>query len=284
MKGLFPRPLHPLAAALVASAAFLSPSGSASVAWGQDAPPVGEGVITSGALPTDRPIRPREAAPLSEAEARAAAEPIADQVAPAAEADAAAAPAAPDGPARDAPAESAPPSDGALPPGLATADGAEVEASFLQRSRLILAKLLNNDRSVGPFGMPMDPANVKEIPLAEQYQEEEVAPQVNTSALRSALLSLPITGVYPQKGVLVLGARTFSVGGQFGMKVQDLTIRLRFEGIQNGELVFRDVETQEVTSIPFNPLPAEFEPLDKGAKKKAPGSGIIPMDDLFIAN
>jgi hypothetical protein len=83
--------------------------------------------------------------------------------------------------------------------------------------------------------------------------------------------------------MIVLGARTFEVGGQFGMKIQDLTIRLRFEGIRNGEIFFKDMETREVTSIPFNPRPSEFEPIAKGSKRE-PGQGISAMRDLFIAN
>ncbi|MDH4410256.1 MAG: hypothetical protein QE273_11630 [Verrucomicrobiales bacterium] len=67
------------------------------------------------------------------------------------------------------------------------------------------------------------------------------------------------------------------------MKLQDLTIRLRFEGIRGGEIFFKDMETSEVTSLPYNVLPAEFEPIVKGSKR-APGQGIIPMNDLYIAN
>ncbi len=180
-----------------------------------------------------------------------------------------------------------------LPPQAGMADGptppdprakSSEELDFLQRSHLILAKLLENHREVDPFGMVMDPANAKAAPfLAEQYQVEDEPQALSVSSLKSALLSLPITGVYPQREQIVIGARTFSAGGQFGMKHQDLTIRLRFEGIRGGELFFKDMETQEVTSIPFNPRPAEFEPLTKSASR-TPGSGIVPMGDLYIAN
>jgi hypothetical protein len=67
------------------------------------------------------------------------------------------------------------------------------------------------------------------------------------------------------------------------MKLQDLTIRLRFEGIREGEIFFKDTETSEVTSLPYRVLPPEFEPMVKGTKQ-APGEGILPMNDLFIVN
>ncbi|MCB1206686.1 MAG: hypothetical protein KDN18_20680 [Verrucomicrobiae bacterium] len=169
-----------------------------------------------------------------------------------------------------------------IPPGDTLKATAQI--GYLQRSNLILAKLLDNDRSMDPFGLVMDPANTKAAPvLADQYEDVDEPTVVNNSMLKDALLTLPITGVYPHKGVLVIGARTFPVGGEFGMKLQDLTIRLRFEGVRSGELFFKDMETREVTSIPFNPRPAEFEPIVKGSKREL-GSGILPMNDLFIVN
>lgn len=155
---------------------------------------------------------------------------------------------------------------------------------FLQRSNLVLGKLLDNQRSVDPFGMVMDPGSSTVAPvLADQYEEVPEATTVSNSALKNALMSLPITGVYPSKGLIVIGARSFPVGGQFGMRLQDLTIRLRFEGIRGGEVFFQDLETREITSIPYDARPAEFEPLRKGGKL-ATGNGIVPMNDLYIAN
>ena len=186
--------------------------------------------------------------------------------------------------------DSAPPAAPAAPKALPSdlpgqAAGSESQkVDFLQRSNLILAKLLESDRVVDPFGLVMDPGNAKEAPLlADQYEEEKETTVINNSMLRNALLTLPITGVYPQQEKIVIGARSFGIGGQFGMKLQDLTIRLRFEGIRGGEIFFKDMETSEVTSLPYNVLPAEFEPIVKGSKR-APGQGIVPMNDLYIAN
>ncbi len=173
-----------------------------------------------------------------------------------------------------------------VPPGKpgqsASLEGKKV--SFLERSNLILAKLQENKRPTDPFGFSMDPANAQEAPaLAEQYEEvKEETPVLNNSSLKTALLTLPITGIYPQRGIVVIGARSFPVGGEFGMKLQELTIRLRFEGIKGTDVFFKDLETQEVTSIPFNALPAEFEPLTNSGQSM--GAGIHKMSELYIAN
>jgi hypothetical protein len=155
---------------------------------------------------------------------------------------------------------------------------------FLARSNFIFGKILENQRPVDPFGLVMDPANTKVAPvLADQYSEIEETPVLNNSSLKSALMTLPITGIYPHQNRIVIGARSFTAGGQFGMKLQEITIRLRFEGIRGKNVFFKDLETQEVTSIDYNPLPAEFEPLKSG-KPQGLGTGIIPMNELFIVN
>lgn len=190
----------------------------------------------------------------------------------------------------DAPSDSSSPdpaSGETAPPGK-PGTGAEKEGKkvdFLERSNLVFAKLQNSSRPTDPFGFLMDPANVPEAPdLTMQYEEvKPETPGLNNSALKTALLTLPITGIYPQRGVVVIGARSFPIGGEFGMKLQELTIRLRFEGIKGAEVFFKDLETQEVASIPFNPLPAEFEPITRNSGNSR-GSGIVPMNELFIAN
>jgi hypothetical protein len=176
--------------------------------------------------------------------------------------------------------------NGAIPPTGAEGKGkgGASELDFIARSNFIFAKLMKSTRSMDPFGQQMDPANAKESPmLAEQYAEIEETPTLNNSSLKSALLTLPITGVYPQRNLIVIGARSFAAGGQFGMKLQELTIRLRFEGVRGKQIFFKDMETQEVTSIEFDPRPQEFEPLTNAGPQPL-GSGIVSMKELFIAN
>lgn len=162
--------------------------------------------------------------------------------------------------------------------------GEDSEIGDIARSSLIAAKILSDQRFLDPFGMAMDPANRAEVAsLAENYEETEETPTLNNSALRNALGRLPITGVYPGRQVVVVGPRAFERGQQIGLRAEGITLRLRFEGIYNRLVYFRDMETNEVTSVEFNPLPPEFEPIRPGSKRE-PGEGIHAMNSLFIAN
>lgn len=189
--------------------------------------------------------------------------------------------------AQDTPSQDAPaPASAAVAPAAPGESGVESgqKLDFLKRANLVSAKLLEDKRVIDPFGMLMDPANVQEVPVvAEEYEEVEETPVLTNSSLKTALLTLPITGIYPQRGLIVIGARSFKVGGQLGMKLQDLTIRLRFEGVRGSEVFFKDMETQEIASIPFNTRPKEFEPLTNSSSHPL-GAGIIPMNELFIVN
>jgi hypothetical protein len=184
--------------------------------------------------------------------------------------------------AEEAPAPAAGGPPGLAPPGMQTEEAKSLD--FVQRSNFILSKIRNNIRQVDPFGMPMDPTNPTERPaLADQYEEIDDVPVLTNSSLRNALKTLPISGIYPGKRVIVIGARAFSQGDQFGMKLEELTIRLRFEGLRGQKIYFKDLDTQEVASVDFNPTPKEFEPITSNTSAPQ-GNGIVPMDSLFIVN
>lgn len=186
--------------------------------------------------------------------------------------------------AEAAPADLAPPVDGSLPGPVETGEEPVKALEFLERAEFAVALVRDNNRALDPFGLPMDPANAIAAPiLADQYSELDEVPVLNNSSLKSALETLPISGIYPDKHLIVLGARSFRPGEVFGMKLEELTIRLRFEGIKGTSVYFRDMDTQEVSSVDFNPRPKEFEPIARGAKP-GPIDGIQPMGELFIVN
>ena len=155
----------------------------------------------------------------------------------------------------------------------------------VRRSNFILSKIRDNDRAIDPFGMLMDPANP--LPVAEVADEndefEEQSQTLTSSSFKKALESLPITGFYPQTQIVVIGARTLPPGSQFGMIFEGLTIRLRFEGVKGQSLYFKDMDTEEVTFIDFNPLPKGFERMTNKAEPRQ-SQGIVPMSDLFIVD
>lgn len=155
---------------------------------------------------------------------------------------------------------------------------------FVERSNSIVSKIVQNERLVDPFGFAMDPSNMSTAPaLSDQYEDAEEIPVLNASAFKTAIEGLPISGIYPKRQTVVIGARSFAKGQQFGMKLEELTIRLRVEGIKGSSIYFKDMDTQEIASFDFNPKPVEFEPIKRGMKQPR-GAGIVPMDELFIVN
>lgn len=179
----------------------------------------------------------------------------------------------------------APPTEPSVPPGTPPALAESTTGlDFLQRSSAVVASIRDNERQLDPFGFPMDPSNaVDTLAMSEEFEEMDDAPQLNASAFKTALQGLPISGIYPKRQMVVIGARSFNRGQQFGMKLEELTIRLRVEGIKGTSIYFRDMDTQEVATVDFNPKPAEFEPITK-ASKPTLGEGIVPMNELFIVN
>jgi len=172
------------------------------------------------------------------------------------------------------------------PPGAPGSDVMEAlpNLDFLQRSSSILAKIRDNERQIDPFGLPMDPTNaVDTLASSDEFEDIKESPLLNASAFKTALQGLPISGIYPRGQTVVIGARSFDRGDQFGLKLEELTIRLRVEGIKGTLIFFKDMDTQEVASVEFNPRPVEFEPIVKGSKQPT-AKGIIPMNDLFIVN
>lgn len=152
------------------------------------------------------------------------------------------------------------------------------------RTEFIIEKIRFNDRQVDPFGLAMDPANaVESMALSDQYQDLDETPVINNSTLTTALQTVPITGIYPNKQTVVIGARVFKRGDIFGMQLEELVIRLRLEGIKGTQIYFKDLDTQEVASIEYNTLPSTFEPITS-ASKPTMGAGIVPMSELYIVN
>ncbi len=156
--------------------------------------------------------------------------------------------------------------------------------SSLERTSMILSKIRDSKRVVDPFGLPMDPGGLPNgSVLADKYDEIVVEREVSETSLASALQQLTLTGAYPTAQKVVLGPRSFKKGESFGMRFGELTLRIRFEGIQKKKVYFRDMDTKELAFLDFNPIPKEFEPMFKNSHLTTP-KGIDPMNKLFIVN
>ncbi|MEM1443436.1 MAG: hypothetical protein AAGF67_13905, partial [Verrucomicrobiota bacterium] len=94
----------------------------------------------------------------------------------------------------------------AAPEAAESAPAAEEKLDFVARSESVVDRILSNSRQVDPFGMAMDPTNMVETSrLADQYSELDETPVMTNSALKNALETLPITGIYPEQHTIVLG-------------------------------------------------------------------------------
>ena len=157
-------------------------------------------------------------------------------------------------------------------------------SSQLERMSMILTKIRDNERVVDPFGLPMDPGGLPSGSiLADQYEEIVEKTEVSATSLASALQQLSLTGAYPGDQKIVVGPRAFKRGEEFGMRFGELTLRIRFEGIEKAKVYFRDMDTKELAFLDFSPRPQEFEPMFKNSRLTTP-EGIDSMDNLFIVN
>lgn len=175
--------------------------------------------------------------------------------------------------------------EGESQPGLPDRSDAKSNSfASLERTSMVLTKIRDNKRAVDPFGLPMDPGGLPSgSVLADQYDEIVEEREVSATSLASALQQLSLTGAYPAVQKVVVGPRSFNKGEEFGMRFGELTLRIRFEGIEKKKVYFRDMDTQELAFLDFNPRPQEFEPMFKNSLLTMP-DGINPMNKLFIVN
>ncbi len=118
------------------------------------------------------------------------------------------------------------------------------------RTGIIIEKIDGNLRNVDPFGLPMMPD--KNVPVEDPgptEKEEPVegpnGPELKEFAIRAAE-KIPITGVYPDRQVLVVKGRLMDAGKSIVVRVENVEITLKFLGLNDDGIHFRDVDTGEV--------------------------------------
>lgn len=172
-----------------------------------------------------------------------------------------------------------------VPPGVSEAPTSGAQSiSTYERTNMAVAKIRDNERAVDPFGLPMDPGGIPDgSMLADQYAEIVEVRETSATSLSSALQQLTLTGAYPADQKIVVGPRSFKRGDEFGMRFGELTLRIRFEGIEERKVYFRDMDTKEMAFLDFNARPQEFEPIYNNSQLSTP-DGIDAMNKLFIVN
>ncbi len=118
------------------------------------------------------------------------------------------------------------------------------------RTGMIIEKIDGNLRNVDPFGLPMMPD--KNVPVEDPgaTEKEEPVEGPNGPALKEfairAAEKIPITGVYPDRQVLVVKGRLMDAGKSIVVRVENVDITLKFLGLNEDGIHFQDVDTGEV--------------------------------------
>lgn len=119
---------------------------------------------------------------------------------------------------------------------------------FLKFARDLVEKLEKRDREVDPFGMAMDPEHELAMPVVEAT-EEEGDEKVKTS-LEEALSKFHVTGVFPSRREVMIGAQTLGVGDQLVIKHQGAEFHMEIADIDTKEVRLRDTDTGEKATVP----------------------------------
>lgn len=160
---------------------------------------------------------------------------------------------------------------------------------FLKIAQGVMGKLESRNQKEDPFGMAMDPENeLPEVEAADEPVQESEEEAVLKTSLQEALTKLNITGVFPARKMIMIGAQELGVGDEIVIDFKETRFDLDILKITNTELVLKDRETQEEANVAIGlsgGLPA-------GMTRKAPAataedttrqeSTIVPMSSRTI--
>lgn len=160
---------------------------------------------------------------------------------------------------------------------------------FLKIGQNVLGKLDSREQAEDPFGMAMDPENA----LPETEVAEEVVPDgeeevVLKTSLEEALTKLSITGAFPDRKQIMIGAQELGVGDDIVIDYKETVFTLRIMQITSSELTLKDQETQEVGKLAIGfsgALPAGMtRQVPKATEEDATRqeSTIVPMSSRVV--
>ena len=120
---------------------------------------------------------------------------------------------------------------------------------FLKIGQGVMKKLEDRSEKEDPFGMAMDPED--ELPEIEAAAEglEEGEEQALRTSLQEALTKLNITGVFPARKLVMIGAQELGVGDEIVIEFKETVFNLKILKITNTELGLKDSETQEEATL-----------------------------------
>jgi hypothetical protein len=160
---------------------------------------------------------------------------------------------------------------------------------FLKVGQDVLGKLDSRDQAEDPFGLAMDPED--ELPEVEGSSEPMVEGEEETvirTSLQEALTKLSITGAFPGRKQIMIGAQELGVGDEIVIDYKETVFSLNILKITSSELVLKDRDTQEEASIPIgfsNALPEGMSrqvPSTTVEDKAREESTIVPMSSRAV--
>lgn len=120
---------------------------------------------------------------------------------------------------------------------------------FLGKSQNVLKKLEDKDRKEDPFGMAMDPEEELPEVVAEAGQEETEEELPSKTSLQEALQKFQVTGIFPSRGEIIVGAQNLGVGDEVVIDYKSVIFNLTIQKVTQDEIVMKDTETGEEASV-----------------------------------
>jgi hypothetical protein len=160
---------------------------------------------------------------------------------------------------------------------------------FLKVGQDVLGKLDSRDQAEDPFGLAMDPED--ELPEVEGSNEPIVEGEEETvirTSLQEALTKLSITGAFPGRKQIMIGAQELGVGDEIVIDYKETVFSLNILKITSSELVLKDKDTQEEASVQIgfsNALPEGMSrqvPSTTVEDKAREDSTIVPMSSRAV--
>lgn len=121
---------------------------------------------------------------------------------------------------------------------------------FLKIGQNVLGKLDSREQAEDPFGMAMDPENaLPEAEATEEFVPEGEEEVVLKTSLQEALTKLNITGAFPDRKQIMIGAQELGVGDDIVIDYKQTVFNLKILDISSAELTLKDQETQEEAKL-----------------------------------
>lgn len=129
--------------------------------------------------------------------------------------------------------------------GFAQESAEESAAADLAQPRVaqILKQLKARERKFDPFGLSMNPKDAAKLEVAAPEPEITEEPKIKTT-LEEALAKLEITGVLPNRAIMIGGTK-IQVGQKFRLSKNDFVFQLKLTSVKLGHFNVSDLETGE---------------------------------------